>query len=193
MGTGKETITSDQEMFSSTATAIEKADPAGQYKGAAVLDYMYNPRFVLSRYSGSGEANNVRSGDLTIAQLDDPGVDGLTPDSMGKEYGGPAELQGPGGLPLYNSSTQFNSDQLLWDGDKSFEAPDHPIVYDFENDYSGFIQGFYDAQAKMSDELHDTAANIRKMAAFYETTEDQNKRDVFAVSLPAPYSPPTKS
>ena len=192
MSDDKGSITYDQDMFSQTAKEIEKADPIGKY----------GPIDNYSAYSGSGEATHVRPGDLTIAKLENPGVDGLTPDSGGSNFSnshysdfgfGTAEAESlmQGQVSFYDPTSQFNINTYeFWDGDQTYASPSQPVVADFTGSYFCFIDAFYNAQSQMSGELHETAANIRKMATVYQTTEDANERDVFGVSLPAPYNPP---
>jgi hypothetical protein len=188
----KGSITYDQDMFSKTAKEIEKADPIGDY----------GPIGGYSAYSGSGEASHVRPGDLTIAKLENPGVDGLAPDSGGSSFANShyydsgfstadAESLLQGQVRFYDPTSQFNINTYeFWDGDQTYASPSHPAVADFTGSYDGFIDAFYNAQSQMSSELHETAANIRKMATVYKATEDANERDVFGISLPAPYNPP---
>ena len=96
-----------------------------------------------------------------------------------------------GQVRFYDPTSQFNiNTDEFWDGDQTYASPNHPAVGDFTGSYGGFIDAFYNAQSQMSGELHETAANIRKMATVYKATEDVNERDVFGVSLPAPYNPP---
>lgn len=192
------TVTSDQAMFSATASEIEKADPVGSYP----LYGLGGIPSGLASFSGADETRNVRPGDLTLAQLEDPGVDGLVPNSRGQDQadsesaglltGADARnnMAGFVELPMYDPNSQFNSNTVqFWDGDDTVANPDHPAVTNFLGSYGGFTGAFFAAHSAMSDELHETAANIRKMAAVYKATEDQTKRDVFGVHLPAPYNP----
>ena len=163
----------DQDMFSLTAKEIEKADPEGQY----------GPIGDFSEYSGSRESSHVRPGDLTIAKLENPGVDGLVPDSSRDPWANNSK-----GFALYDPTSQFNNNGSLWDGDETYTGLEQPAVADLISSYNNFIDAFYNAQSQMSRELHETAANIRRMATVYEATEDANERDIFGISLPAPYN-----
>jgi hypothetical protein len=187
-------ITYDKQMFENTAVEIEKSDPIIWYT-PRVNGYDNGPMRALS---GRDESRYVHPQDLTLAQLENPAVDGLVPNSSGKEAAratnepNPTEALGRQ-IPLWDPDSQFNRNtEVFWDGEGECETPNHPAVKDFLCKYSEFQSTFYDAHWAMIDELRETAANVRRMATIYQETEDVNQRDVFSIPLPPMISPTKK-